>query len=108
MTRKPTNNWKEYAAEHLLGTDSSKRDVLSMMIHGTRISLAVGVVSVSIYVTLGIIIGAIAGYFGGWFDDIIMRIVEIVICFPTFFLIITIIAILRSRNFSTWLNNTAQ
>ncbi|MDP6958145.1 MAG: ABC transporter permease, partial [Planctomycetota bacterium] len=86
-------NWKEYAAEHLLGTDSSKRDVLSMMIHGTRISLAVGVVSVSIYVTIGIIIGAIAGYFGGWVDDIIMRIVEIVICFPTFFLIITIIAI---------------
>ena len=90
-------NWKEYAAEHLLGTDSSKRDVLSMMIHGTRISLAVGVVSVSIYVTIGIIVGAIAGYFGGWVDDIIMRVVEIVICFPTFFLIITIIAIAPPR-----------
>jgi peptide/nickel transport system permease protein len=87
-------NWREYASEHYLGTDTSKRDVMAMMIHGTRISLAVGVVSVSIYVTIGIIIGAIAGFFGGWIDDIICRIIEVVICFPTFFLIITIIAIM--------------
>ncbi len=87
-------NWREYASEHYMGTDNSKRDVMAMMIHGTRISLAVGVVSVSIYVTIGIIIGAIAGFFGGWIDDIICRIIEVVICFPTFFLIITIIAIM--------------
>lgn len=87
------SDWQAAAARHHLGTDSHRRDILGMLIHGTRISLSVGVVSVSIYVTIGIIIGAIAGFLGGWTDDVIMRIIEIVICFPTFFLIITIIAI---------------
>ncbi|MBI2899883.1 MAG: ABC transporter permease [Planctomycetes bacterium] len=85
--------WRDNAKRHPLGTDSHRRDVLAMLIHGTRISLSVGFVAVGIYVTIGILIGAVAGFFGGWTDDVIMRIIEIVICFPTFFLIITIIAI---------------
>lgn len=85
--------WEAAAKDHLLGTDPSQHDILAMMIHGTRISLSVGLIAVAIYVTIGVIIGSIAGFFGGWTDDVIMRIIEIVICFPTFFLIITIVAI---------------
>ncbi len=79
---------------HILGTDHTGRDVLSRMIWGARVSLSVGFVAVSIYVIIGIIIGALAGYFGGWVDIIISRFIEIVICFPSFFLILTIIAFL--------------
>ncbi len=77
---------------HLLGTDDTGRDVLSRMIWGARISLSVGFVAVSIYVFIGVFFGAVAGYFGGKVDIIISRVIEIVICFPSFFLILTIIA----------------
>ena len=78
---------------HVLGTDDVGRDVLSRIIHGTVIAGSVGVVSVSLYVLIGIILGACAGYFRGWVDILLSRIIEIVICFPTFFLIITIVAV---------------
>jgi peptide/nickel transport system permease protein len=84
---------------HWLGTDQNGRDVLSRLIWGSRVSLSVGIVSVSIYVTLGIVIGALAGYFRGYVDLIISRFIEIVICFPTFFLILTIVAL---RGPSIW------
>jgi len=80
---------------HWLGTDSNGRDVLARMIYGSRIAVSIGIVAVSIYVILGIIIGAIAGYFGGWIDIGISRFIEIVICFPVFFLILTILAYLK-------------
>lgn len=79
---------------HLLGTDEQGRDVLSRMIYGARISLSVGLVAVSIYTLIGIILGALAGYFGGTIDLLLSRLIEIVICFPTFFLILTILAVL--------------
>ncbi len=79
---------------HLLGTDDQGHDVLARLIHGTIISLSVGVVAVGIYVAIGVILGALAGYFGGWVDAVISRLIEIMICFPTFFLIITVIAFL--------------
>lgn len=77
---------------HYLGTDEQGRDIASRMIHGSRISLSVGFVAVSLYVFLGIFIGALAGYYGGRVDFIISRFIEIIMCFPTFFLILTVLA----------------
>jgi peptide/nickel transport system permease protein len=84
----------EQGSVHVLGTDGQGRDVLARMIHGTIISLSVGVVAVSIYTIIGIVLGTLAGYFGGWIDILLSRITEVVICFPSFFLIITVIAFL--------------
>lgn len=85
---------------HLLGTDATGRDVLSRMIWGARVSLSVGFVAVSIYVLIGILLGSLAGYFVGKVDMIISRIIEIVICFPSFFLILTIIAFVGNSIFN--------
>jgi ABC-type dipeptide/oligopeptide/nickel transport system permease subunit len=79
---------------HWLGTDDSGRDVFTRILYGTRISMTIGVVAVSIYVTIGIIIGAAAGYFGGRVDMVISRVIEIVLLFPSLFLILTIVALI--------------
>lgn len=84
--------------DHLLGTDGEGRDVLARVLYGTRISLTIGVVAVSIYVLIGIVLGALAGYFGGWIDIAISRLVEVMICFPTFFLILTLAAFIEERS----------
>jgi peptide/nickel transport system permease protein len=80
------------SAAHPLGTDQFARDVLSRLLYGTRISLIIGFVSVGISVTIGTLLGAIAGYIGGVVDGLIMRVVDMVISFPTLVLLITIIA----------------
>jgi len=79
---------------HLLGTDNLGRDVLSRMLQGAHISLTVGFVSVGIWVVMGVTVGAVSGYFGGWVDNVIMRVVDALMCFPMFFLILTVIALL--------------
>lgn len=81
--------------KHLLGTDEQGRDLFARMIHGSRVSILIGFIAVAIYVTIGIIIGSIAGYYGGWIDIVISRFIEIVMCFPTFFLILTILALVE-------------
>ncbi|PWU05631.1 MAG: peptide ABC transporter permease [Verrucomicrobia bacterium] len=79
---------------HWLGTDNLGRDVLSRMLHGAYISLTVGFVAVGVSLLIGTAVGAAAGYLGGWVDNTLMRIVDAMICFPAFFLILTAVAML--------------
>lgn len=81
--------------EHLLGTDSLGRDVLSRMLWGSRVSLKVGFVAVGLATAIGVFFGAVAGFYGGWVDQLIMRFCDIMLCFPAMFLILAVIAILE-------------
>jgi len=82
------------SAKHLLGTDEQGRDIAARMVHGSRNSFVISFFAVMIYVLIGIVIGALAGYFGGIVDIVISRIIEIMICFPLFFLLLALIAFL--------------
>ena len=90
-----TNVLASPSASHLFGTDHLGRDVLSRMICGARISLKVGFVATGVAIIIGTILGAVSGYYGGWIDAAIMRFVDIMLCFPTFFLILAVIAFLE-------------
>jgi peptide/nickel transport system permease protein len=81
--------------EHPLGTDQLGRDVLSRMLYGARVSLAVGFVSVGIATAVGLVLGAAAGYHGGLVDGAIMRLVDLMLVFPRFFLLLAVLAFLR-------------
>ena len=87
--------WEEGGAtKNLLGTDDLGRDILSRLIHGARVSLTLGVVSVGLALTLGTLLGALAGYYKGWLDNLIMRFMDIILAFPHILLAIVIVAYL--------------
>lgn len=85
----------EPSANHWFGTDQLGRDVMSRMIWGAGVSLKVGFVATGIAIIIGTILGALSGYYGRWVDASIMRFVDIMLCFPTFFLILAVIALLE-------------
>ncbi|MGF1573690.1 MAG: ABC transporter permease [Sumerlaeia bacterium] len=93
-------DYAENQRYHLLGTDTNGRDVLTRMIYGARISMLIGIIAVSIYVSIGIFLGAIAGFYRGWVDMALSRIIEIVICFPVLFLILSVQAFLQPSIFN--------
>jgi peptide/nickel transport system permease protein len=97
----PTNGVLEsvFGKGYVFGTDGLGRNVFTRLLYGTRISLTIGIVAVSIYVFIGIIIGGIAGYFGGVVDILLSRLIEIMMCFPSFFLILTLVAVLGQSIF---------
>jgi len=83
------------SGSHLLGTDELGRDVLSRMLYSSRISLLVGFVAVGISTAIGVFVGAVSGYYGGVLDSVLMRFVDIMLCFPTIFLILAVIALME-------------
>ena len=88
------NDLRTYSWENPLGTDKLGRDILSRVLYGGRISLAVGVTTVVISLSIGLAIGSLSGYFGGWTDQFLMRLVDILMAFPGILLAIAFTAVL--------------
>ncbi len=80
------------SAEYILGTDTAGRDMWARLAYASRISLSVGIVSVSIYITIGTVLGAVAGYYSGMVDALIMRFTDTVMSFPGLIIIITVVS----------------
>jgi peptide/nickel transport system permease protein len=80
--------------QHIMGIDGNGRDEFSRLLYGTRLSLMIGFSTVSFAILIGTILGALAGYFGGWTDNIIMRVMDVLLAFPSLLLAIAIVTML--------------
>lgn len=83
------------SAGHWMGTDIQGRDVWARLVYGARVSIAVGVISQGIALFLGVLLGLIAGYYGGWIDELVMRLADVTLAFPTLLLLIAMVAALQ-------------
>ena len=83
----------EPSTEHVLGTDDLGRDLFARILHGTRISLFVGISTVAISLVLGVLMGVAAGYYGGWIDMVIMRYIDLQWAFPNFIIAVYLVAV---------------
>lgn len=94
---KPCVHWLGCPAdrpEHIMGVDANFRDEFSRIIYGTRVSLFIGFTTIGLAVIVGAVIGAVSGYVGGWVDNVIMRLMDVILAFPSFLLAIAIITVL--------------
>jgi peptide/nickel transport system permease protein len=80
--------------QHIAGVDGNVRDQFSRLLYGTRLSLMIGLSTVSFAIVIGTILGALAGYFGGWVDTVIMRVMDVLLAFPSLLLAIAIVTVL--------------
>ncbi|MCG3420530.1 nickel transporter permease [Oceanobacillus sp. M65] len=88
------NRYQAPSSDHLLGTDELGRDIFSRIVYGTRISIQIGVIAVSISLAIGVLLGGIAGYYGRWIDQIVMRFIDIMMAFPSILMAIALVAVL--------------
>ncbi|WP_202081412.1 oligopeptide ABC transporter permease [Caldalkalibacillus salinus] len=87
-----------FGGEHILGTDSSGRDVFARLVHGSRVSLTIGYFAMFFTVLIGIVLGSLSGYYGGKVDGLIMRFTDIMLNFPFLLFVLTVVAILQDIN----------
>lgn len=80
--------------QHIMGIDGNVRDQFSRLLYGTRLSLMIGLTTVSFAIVIGTVLGALSGYFGGWVDTVIMRVMDVLLAFPSLLLAIAIVTVL--------------
>ncbi len=88
------NDLASSSRDHPLGTDKLGRDLLSRILYGSRVSLLVGITTVTISMLIGLVVGSLSGYFGGWMDQLLMRLVDVLMAFPGILLAIAFTAVL--------------
>ena len=103
--QEPANPFKAPTSAHWFGTDEWGRDIFTRSLYGGRVSLAVGLFSTVLSIGLGVLIGALSGYYGGWLDNLLMRITDAFLTFPTIFVLILLGAALRDQPVQ-WLKNS--
>lgn len=92
-----------WASRHFFGCDDSGRDVASRLVHGARVSVLVGLLAVLVATVVGVTLGGVAGYAGGWVDSVVVsRLIEVMMCFPTFFLLLTVVAVMDPKYLNVW------